>query len=154
MATMESTISTRRRTLTCAIICVAFAAIPTASNSQISTTKADVRSLCDLVSKMQVIGLRYYYDPITAEPRELYPYAVGYTRSGNVLLFGRQVKGYSKSAESGEAVLPSWRNFRVDKIKMKEVMALNSTFEPVRPNADEYREIVEFACKHVSAYGT
>jgi hypothetical protein len=61
---------------------------------------------------------------------------------------GRQVKGYSKSAENGTGELPGWRNFRIDKIKMRMVNVLNSTFDPVPPDADEYHFVVEFICKN------
>jgi hypothetical protein len=110
--------------------------------------KADAASLCALVGKMQVIAFRYGYDPVTAELRELEPYAVGYTRQRHVLLFGRQVKGYSKSAVSGAEVLPGWRNFRLDKIDRGMVNARVSTFDPVRPDPAEHRYISEFVCKN------
>jgi hypothetical protein len=98
---------------------------------------------------MQVVAFRYGYDPVTSELREMQPYAVGYTRQRKVLLFGRQVKGYSKSAASGtEPVLPGWRNFRLDKIEKGVVNALVSTFEPVRPDPAEHRYITEFVCKN------
>ena len=60
------------------------------------------------------------------------------------------MKGYSKSAESGAEKLPGWRNFRVDKIKMRMVNALVSTFDPMLPDAYEYRSISEFICKNES----
>jgi hypothetical protein len=109
--------------------------------------KADTASLCALVGKLQVISFRYRYDPAGAELRELQPYAVGYTRQRNVLVFGRQVKGYSKSA-SDAAALPGWRNFRIDKIEKGIVSARVSTFDPVRPDAAEHRYIAEFVCKN------
>ena len=144
----------------CVLVCAVFVAISTRSESQVSgsqsqsaVVKADAESLCALVGKMQVITLRYGYDPATAEPREFEPYAVGYTRARNYLVFGRQVKGYSKSAESGADRLPGWRNFRVDKIDTWTVNALNSTFKPVRPPSDEYSFISEFVCKNESAFG-
>jgi hypothetical protein len=147
----------RRQTFICALICAAFVVVSTKSESQVPSPqprslaiKADAASLCALVGKMQVIAFKYTYDPATAEPRELEPYAVGYTQKRNVLLFGRQVKGYSKSAESGVEDLPGWRNFRIDKIKMRMVNALVSTFDPVRPDPDEHRYISEFVCKNES----
>jgi hypothetical protein len=121
--------------------------------------KADAASLCALVGKMQVIAFRYGRDPATAELRELQPYAVGYTKQHNVLLFGRQMKGYSKSSAgsaadsatgspaSGEG-LPGWRNFRIDKIDKGVVNARTSTFEPMRPEPGEHRYITEFVCKN------
>jgi hypothetical protein len=147
----------RRQTHAGALICAAFAVVSTTSRSQESdrqslAVKADTASLCALVGKHQVIALKYGYDPDTAEPREIEPYAVGYTRKGNILLFGRQVKGYSKSAESGAGELPGWRNFRVDKIKTRMVNALTSTFEPIRPASDDHRSISEFACRNESAF--
>jgi len=138
-------------------MCALFIVFSTKSESQVTNPqsqniaiKADAASLCALVGKMQVIAFKYSYDPAAAEPRELEPYAVGYTRQRNVLLFGRQVKGYSKSAESGVEDLPSWRNFRIDKIKMRMVNARVSTFDPVRPDPDEHRYISEFVCKNES----
>jgi hypothetical protein len=121
-----------------------------ASQAQGLALKADAAALCALVGKMQVIAFRYGYDPVTAEPRELEPYAVGYTKQRKVLLFGRQVKGYSKSSAAGaEAVpLPGWRNFRIDKIDKGVVNARISTFDPVRPAPDEHRYISEFVCKN------
>jgi hypothetical protein len=111
--------------------------------------KADAASLCALVGKMQVVAFRYGYDPVSAELRELEPYAVGYTRQHKVLLFGRQVKGYSKSAAAGaEVSLPGWRNFRIDKIDKAVVSARVSTFDPVRPASGEHRYITEFVCKN------
>jgi hypothetical protein len=109
--------------------------------------KADTATLCALIGKMQVLTLKYNYDPDAAEPRELEPYGVGYTRKGNVLLFGRQVKGYSKSAENGAGELPGWRNFRVDRIKMRVVNAMASTFDHIRPQPAARRTIAEFMCE-------
>jgi len=156
-AEVQWAISQRGQTCICALICVTFVVFSTTSESQVSNpqsqsiaVKADAASLCALVGKMQVIALRYSYDPATAEPRELEPYAVGYTRKRDILLFGRQVKGYSKSAESGVEELPGWRNFRVDKIKMRMVNALVSTFDPVRPDPNEHRYISDFVCKNES----
>jgi hypothetical protein len=96
---------------------------------------------------MQVIAFRYGYDPATAELRELEPYAVGYTRQHHVLLFGRQVTGYSKSTD-GQNALPGWRNFRIDKIDSGTVNARVKTFDPVRPSSADYRYISEFVCKN------
>src|SRR5258708_35260110 len=156
-AEVNRTISPQRQIFTCALICVASVVFSTPSASQASNpqsqsiaVKADAASLCALVGKMQVIALKYSYDPAAAEPRELEPYAVGYTQKRNLLLFGRQVKGDSKSAESGVEDLPGWRNFRIDKIKMRMVNALVSTFDPVRPDPDEHRYISEFVCKNES----
>jgi hypothetical protein len=138
--------------LTCAAFIFAFS---TTSEAQAPDAqaglalKADPASLCAMVGKMQVIAFRYGYDPITAEPRELEPYAVGYTRQRNVLLFGRQLKGYSKSAAAtGAETLPGWRNFRIDKIDKGMVNAQVSTFDPVRPSPAEHRYISEFVCKN------
>jgi hypothetical protein len=137
-----------------ALLCVAVAAVPAPSNAQAPAIdaglalKADTASLCALVGKMQVIAFRYGYDPVAAELRELQPYAVGYTRQHKVLLFGRQVKGYSKAAASGAESLPGWRNFRLDRIDGGMVNARVSTFEPVRPDPAEHRYITEFVCKN------
>jgi hypothetical protein len=137
-----------------ALTCAAFAGFAIPLHAQVPDTqglalKADTASLCALVAKMQVVAFKYGYDPVTAEPRELEPYAVGYTKQRKVLLFGRQVKGYSKSSASGaEAALPGWRNFRVDKIDKGVVNARVSTFDPVRPAADDHRYISEFVCKN------
>lgn len=132
-----------------------FAVITTASNAQVSAVqsegvvvKTDVASLCELVTKAQVVTLRYDYDPDTAELRELFPHGVGYTRKKDILLFGLQVKDYSRSG-SGNG--KGWRNFRVDKIKI--IKALNLTFKPVRPNFDDHKFITEFACKNEAAFG-
>jgi hypothetical protein len=146
-----------RQGLTCALIgaaCVAFSARSQAQAPnpppQSIAIKADAASLCALVGKMQVIAFKYNYDPATAEPRQLEPYGVGYTQKHNVLLFGRQVRGYSKSAENGVGELPSWRNFRIDKIKLRTVNALVSTFDVVRPEPGDYHYILEFICKNDS----
>ena len=134
--------------------CVAFAARSQAQApappAQSIALKADAASLCALVGKMQVIAFKYGYDPAAAEPRELEPYGVGYTQKRNVLLFGRQVKCYSKSADGGAPELPGWRNFRIDKIRSRTVNALVSTFDAVRPEPEEYRYISEFICKNDS----
>jgi len=118
-----------------------------AANPQSQSIVIDAASLCALVGKMQVITFRYGYDPATAEPREWEPDGVGYTRKRNILLFGRQVKRYGKSAESGAAELPSWRNFRLDTITTGTVNALVSRFDPVRPDADEHRYISQLVGK-------
>jgi len=147
----------RRRIFIYALIGVAFIAFSTKSEAQAPNAqpqsiaiKADTTSLCALVAKRQVIAFKYNYDPATAEPRELELYGVGYTQKKNVLLFGRQVKGYSKPADSGAEELPGWRNFRIDKIKLRTVNALVSTFDGIRPDPDEYRYISEFICKNDS----
>lgn len=145
----------RRQDLLGALTCAAFIGFAAPSSAQTPAPqadglalKADAASLCALVGKMQVIAFRYGYDPVTAEPRELEPYAVGYTRQRNVLLFGRQVKGYSKSAASVAEALPGWRNFRLDKIDGGMVNARVATFDPVRPDPAEHRYISEFVCKN------
>ena len=147
----------RRQIFIYALAGIAFVAFSTNSQSQAPNPqpqgiaiKADTASLCALVGKMQVIAFKYNYDPASSEPRELEPYGVGYTQKRNVLLFGRQVKGYSKSGDSGADGLPGWRNFRIDKIKLRTVNALVSTFDAVRPEPDEYRYISEFICKNES----
>jgi hypothetical protein len=147
----------RRQIFICALIGVAFVAFSTKSEAQATNPqlqsiaiKADATSLCALVGKRQVIAFKYNYDPATAEPRELELYGVGYTQKRNVLLFGRQVKGYSKPADSGAEELPGWRNFRIDKIKLRTVNALVSTFDAIRPDPGEYRYISEFICKNDS----
>jgi WYL domain len=127
-------------------------ALPQAAAPQGLAIKAETAPLCALIGKQQVLALRYDYDPDTAEPRELEPYGVGYTRKGNILLFGRQVKGYSKSAEGGGGQLPGWRNFRVDRIKAGMVTALPTTFEPTRPRSGSYGPIFEFACRNDAAF--
>ena len=144
-----------QRRVLAALVCATFVAISTPSEAQAPdpqlglALKADAAALCALVGKMQVIAFRYGYDPVTAELRELEPYAVGYTRQRNVLLFGRQVKGYSKStAASGAEALPGWRNFRIDKIDKGMISARVSTFDPVRPDPAEHRYISEFVCKN------
>ena len=139
-----------RHILVCALMGVTLVVVSTKSQSQAANPQSqsiviDAASLCALVGKMQVITFRYGYDPATAEPREWEPDGVGYTR--NILLFGRQVKGYFKSAESGAEELPSWRNFRLDTITPGTVNALVSRFDPVRPDADEHRYISGFVCK-------
>jgi hypothetical protein len=144
-----------RQTLIGVLTAAAFVAFSTRSESQAPNPqsiaiKADTASLCALVGKMQVIAFKYVYDPAAAELRELEPYGVGYTQKRNVLLFGRQVKGYSKSVESGAEGVPGWRNFRIDKIKLRTVNAMVSTFDAVRPEPDEYRYISEFICKNES----
>jgi hypothetical protein len=138
-----------------ALVCATFIAISTQSEAQAPdpqqglALKADAAALCALVGKMQVIAFRYGYDPVTAELRELEPYAVGYTKQRKVLLFGRQVKGYSKSAAAnGAEALPGWRNFRIDKIEKGMINARVSTFDPVQPDPAEHRYISEFVCKN------
>ncbi len=155
MAASMSWTATCRPPFLVALACAVFAAISTQAQAQAPNPqpglvlKADAAALCALVGKMQVIAFRYGYDPVTAELRELEPYAVGYTRQRHVLLFGRQVKGYSKStAASGAEALPGWRNFRVDKIEKGIINARVSTFDPVRPDPAEHRYISEFACKN------
>jgi hypothetical protein len=162
MATAESWTASwgvQRRTwraaFLAALVCAAFIAVSTQSEAQAPdpqqglALKADAAALCALVGKMQVIAFKYGYDPATAELRELEPYAVGYTKQRKVLLFGRQVKGYSKStAASGAEALPGWRNFRIDKIEKGMINARVSTFDPVRPDPAEHRYISEFVCKN------
>jgi hypothetical protein len=155
-AAVTPDISRCRRAFLAALVCAAFTVIATAADAQAPDArdeglalKADTAALCALVGKMQVIAFRYGYDPVTAELRELEPYAVGYTKQRNVLLFARQVKGYSKSAAaSGAEALPGWRNFRIDKIEKGMINARVSTFDPVRPDPAEHRYISEFVCKN------
>jgi hypothetical protein len=138
-----------------ALLCAALSSVPALAQAPAAAPqveeglllKADAVSLCALVGKRQVVAFRYGYDPAAGELRELEPYAVGYTRQRNVLLFGRQVKGYSKSANDA-AALPGWRNFRLDKIEKGVVNARVSTFAPVRPDPAEHRYISEFVCKN------
>ena len=85
------------------LMCAAVAAISTVleaqvtgSQSQSITLKADADTLCALVGKMQVLAFRYSDDPDNEDPRQLKPYAVGYTKAGNGLLFGLQTKGIFK----------------------------------------------------------
>jgi hypothetical protein len=144
-----------RQAFLAALTCAAFAAFSTRSDAEATdpplglALKADAAALCALVGKMQVIAFKYGYDPVTAELRELEPYAVGYTKQRKVLLFGRQVKGYSKSAAaSGAEALPGWRNFRIDKIEKGMINARVATFDPVRPDPAEHRYISEFVCKN------
>jgi len=153
-AAVKSLNPRRRHNLVCALMCVTLVVVSTKSRSQAANPqsqsiaiKADAASLCALVGMMQVITFKYGYDPATAEPREWELDGVGYTRKRNILLFGRQVKGYFKSAESGAAELPSWRNFRLDTITTGTVNALVSRFDPVRSDADEHRYIAEFVGK-------
>jgi predicted DNA-binding transcriptional regulator YafY len=150
LAAMRRTKLDRLRMSVVALICATIAAIPAASKAQVSTSepdglvvKADVSTLCALIGKMQVVALKYDYDP-DMEPREIHPYAVGYTRKGNALLFGLQIKGYSKSAQGGTAKLPGWRNFRIDKIRT--LTALSSTFDLAHPNIGQSGSISKFAC--------
>jgi hypothetical protein len=145
-----------RQAFVAALVCAAFTGSSTPSEAQAPAPqaeglalKADAAALCALVGKMQVVAFRYGYDPVTADLRELEPYAVGYTKQRNVLLFGRQVKGHSKSAAaSGAEALPGWRNFRIDKIEKGMINARISTFVPVRPDPAEHRYISEFVCKN------
>jgi hypothetical protein len=146
--------SKRRQTCVGVLIGAAIVLVSSSAQAEVANPqaqglvlKADTPTLCALVGKMQVLTLKYNYDPDTAAPRELEPYAVGYTRKGDVLLFGRQVKGYSKSAENGAGELPGWRNFRVDRIKMRLVNAMTATFEPVRPQPATHRTISQFMCE-------
>jgi predicted DNA-binding transcriptional regulator YafY len=152
LAAMKGTKPNRLRMSAVALICATLAAISTASNAEVSTAepgglavRADVSTLCALIGKMQVVALKYDYDP-DAEPREIHPYAVGYTRNGNALLFGLQIKGYSKSAQGGTENLPGWRSFRVDKIRT--LTALSSTFDPAYPTVSRSRSTSEFACSN------
>jgi hypothetical protein len=87
-----------------ALICATFGVFSTTSESQVSGAdpqeiplKADAATLCALVGGMQVIAFRYSDDPPSADPREFEQYAVGYTRARNILVFGRQVKGYAEN---------------------------------------------------------
>jgi predicted DNA-binding transcriptional regulator YafY len=155
MTAATSHVRTGGQVFLAALLCAGLTGFPAPSQAQTPAPhpaeglvlKADAASLCALVGKLQVIAFRYGYDPAAAELRELEPYAVGYTRQRNVLLFGRQVKGYSKSA-SDAAALPGWRNFRIDKIEKGVVNARVSTFAPVRPEPAEHRYIAEFVCKN------
>ena len=114
------------------------------AQSRAPTSKLDVDSLCDLVEKLRVVELKYELDPESSPVRKLHPYAVGYTPSQNILLFGFQFSGYSQSAKSDSA--KGWRNFRTDKIRT--LVALDSTFTPVRPQLPNLKIIAEYACKN------
>jgi hypothetical protein len=104
---------------------------------------------CKLLGYKHAIVIKLYDDPAAAEPRQVEPYAVGYSQGRDVLFFGRQVKGYSTAAESGVGALPSWRSFRMDRIRFI-ANELGPAFEPILPDADEYRSISEFICKNDS----
>jgi predicted DNA-binding transcriptional regulator YafY len=117
---------------------------PVNSQPNRQNVNIDVTSLCQLVEQMRIVSLKYHYDPDAAPARELHPYAVGFTPSRNTLLFGLQVDGYSKSAESNSA--KGWRSFRTDKIK--SVVALDSTFTAVRPELPGRKIISAYACRN------
>ena len=132
-------------------ICVIVIAVSTVSKARFGgsqsegiTLRANTETLCALIGKMQMVAFRYSDDPDAEDPRQLEPYAVGYTKAGNILLFGLETKGYSKSAASGAGELPGWRNLRIDKIRMRTVDALSSTFKPVQWNRS--RAISHFMC--------
>jgi hypothetical protein len=109
--------------------------------------KLDVASLCDLVESMTAVALKYRDDPTSAPTRVFHPYAVGFTPSNNILLFGHQVDGYSKSAKSDNAV--GWRSFRVDKIA--SLARFDQVFRPVRPDYPSRKIIARYACKNRAA---
>jgi len=140
----------------CTLVFAALFALPANSENkdataQTITVKNDPTSLCEIVARRQVMAVTYNYDPADAQVRIVHPYAVGYSRRGNVLLFGRQVDGYSKSAAMGSDEIPGWRNFRTDKIK--SMAARTDLFEPIPAPPIEYRAIENFACKVNSAFG-
>jgi predicted DNA-binding transcriptional regulator YafY len=120
-----------------------FGAQPARSESK-EGIAIDVASLCKLVEQMTVVSLKYGQDPSTAPVREIHPYAVGFTPSRNVLLFGLQVDGYSQSAQSDSA--KGWRSFRTDKIS--SLVVRDSKFAPVQPQLPDRKIISEFACKN------
>ena len=113
--------------------------------------RTEISSLCEQVQKNQVLSVRYSYESASAAVREFHPYAVGYTKKKDVLLFGLQVKGYSKSAQAGESKIPDWRNFRVDRVR--SIQTNGETFRPVRPDASELRAISQFICKNDTVMG-
>lgn len=121
------------------------------SQPQETSIETDPASLCKAVAQKRVITVTYYYDPPNAQVRVVHPYAVGYTRARKILLFGRQVKGYSKSAQSDPDKIPGWRNFRTDRIKF--VAAREDSFVPIPAPSDEYGAIRNIICKVEGAFG-
>jgi hypothetical protein len=143
----------RRQSRIGVLICAAVAAISTSSQAQVANSRSQnafleplAEGFCKVLSSMQTIDLRFEGDPVRAEARQIEPYAVGYTQERNLVLFGRQVKGYS---ESNEGPMPAWRSFRVDRIK-NVANALGPAFKPLLPDANEYSSVSEFICKNES----
>jgi hypothetical protein len=149
----------RRQSFICALICAAVVAIPTGTEAEVANSPFRnalvepiaagfcwLRSSMQSIDAMRSINLRFDGDPVGAEPRQIELYAVGYTQERNLVLFGRQVKGYS---ESTEGLLPAWRSFRVDRIKVID-NALGPAFNPMQPSANDYSFVSEFICKSES----
>jgi predicted DNA-binding transcriptional regulator YafY len=146
MARLTRHISKRLRSATAAITLTILSsshAIGAQAESNTVIDKFDMTALCSLVDKKTPVALKYYYDGEAAPQRIVHPYAVGYTPSKNVLLFGLQVGGYSKSAASNNA--KGWRSFRTDKIKT--LVALESTYTAVAADYPKSAVIVRYACK-------
>jgi hypothetical protein len=140
----------------CTLAVAALFALPARSETkdataQTITIKNDPTSLCEIVARREVMVVTYNYDPAGVPIRVVHPYAVGYTRHEDVLLFGRQVEGYSKSAANGSDEIPGWRNFRTDKITF--MAERGDLFEPIPAPPTEYRAIQNFICKVKSAFG-
>jgi hypothetical protein len=126
------------------LVSTALHARPAKTESGRIIARNDVTSLCESVEKMKVVALKYYYDPDTAPERKLHPYAVGYTPSQNIIFFGLQVDGYSKSGGSDST--KGWRNFRADRIN--RLTAFDTTFVPVQPEFPTKKVIVAYVCKN------
>jgi len=79
-------------------------------------------TICSAIRSKQVIT--FYYD---GGERVVEPFCYGISSSGNELLRGFQVGGYSKSGKPF-----SWKLFRVDEIS--RISLTNETFQEIRPN--------------------
>jgi hypothetical protein len=137
-----------------ALVLAVFFVLSGKSNAQVQAqfdkVGLDPSSLCKVVAQKRVLEIAYGYDPPDAHVRVVHPYGVGYTQKRYVLLFGRQVEGYSKSAESGSDVIPGWRNFRTDRIRA--IAARNDLFVSIPAPSIEYRAIQEFVCRIEPAF--
>jgi hypothetical protein len=118
---------------------------------QVDKVGLDPSSLCKAVAQKRVLEIAYSYDPPDAHVRVVHPYGVGYTQKRYVLLFGRQVEGYSRSAESGGDEIPGWRNFRTDRVRT--IAARSDLFVSIPAPSIEYRAIQEFVCRIEPAFG-
>jgi hypothetical protein len=100
--------------------------------------------LCAMVEKSAELKVVYKTDPAGAEVRVFDLYGVGTTSAKNLVVFGRQLSGYSPTSDGGNATLPDWRTFRVDRLTSIEDAGTN--FTATAPTAADAKLVAKWSC--------
>jgi hypothetical protein len=104
-----------------------------------------IATYCRAVKEGCLVELTYKDDPL-GQARTMHPYAVGTSKRDNILLFGEQLAGYSKSAAEGSGQMPGWRNFNLRKITGSAIGKASSEFHA--PDPAELKAMKSYVCKH------